>query len=99
MFDYQQVVVVGGGISGLACAFHLMQIGVPVTLLEAADRVGGMIGTVEKDGLLLESGPQSFQGTDSLLELIRQVGIEDQLLTADPRAPRYVLMRGKLHEI
>jgi oxygen-dependent protoporphyrinogen oxidase len=99
MFDSQQVVVVGGGISGLACAFHLMQIGVPVTLLEAADRVGGMIGTVEKDGLLLESGPQSFQGTDSLLKLIRQVGIEDQLLTADPRAPRYVLMRGKLHEI
>ena len=41
MSDPQQVVVVGGGISGLACAFRLMQIGVQVTLLEAADRVGG----------------------------------------------------------
>jgi oxygen-dependent protoporphyrinogen oxidase len=31
--------------------------------------------------------------------LIRQLGIESELLNADPRAPRYVLMRGKLHEI
>jgi oxygen-dependent protoporphyrinogen oxidase len=99
MSDSQRVIVVGGGISGLACAFRLKQLGIPVTLLEAADRVGGMIGTFEKDGLLLESGPQSFQGTDSILELIRQVGIEGELLTADPHAQRYVLMRGKLHEI
>ncbi len=99
MSDPQRVIVVGGGISGLACAFRLQRLGVPVTLLEAADHVGGMVGTVEKDGLLLESGPQSFQGTDSILELIRQVGIESELLNADPRAPRYVLMRGKLHEI
>jgi oxygen-dependent protoporphyrinogen oxidase len=99
MSDPQRVIVVGGGISGLACAFRLQRLGIPVTLLEAADRVGGMVGTVEKDGLLFESGPQSFQGTDSILELIRQLGVENELLTADPRAPRSVLMRGKLHEI
>jgi oxygen-dependent protoporphyrinogen oxidase len=99
MSDPQRVIVVGGGISGLACAFRLQRLGIPVTLLEAADRVGGMVGTVEKDGLLFESGPQSFQGTDSILELIRQLGAENELLTADPRAPRSVLMHGKLHEI
>lgn len=99
MSDPQRVIVVGGGISGLACSFRLQRLGIPVTLLEAADRVGGMVGTVEKDGLLFESGPQSFQGMDSILELIRQLGVENELLTADPRAPRSVLMRGKLHEI
>lgn len=92
-------VVIGAGISGLACAYRLHQLGVPVTLLEASDGVGGLVGTIEKDGLLLESGPQSFQGTDSLLDLIRQLGIESELLTADPQAPRYVLIRGKLREI
>jgi oxygen-dependent protoporphyrinogen oxidase len=99
MSDPKQVIVVGGGISGLACAFRLQQLGIPVTLLEAAGRVGGLLDTVEKDGLLFESGPQSFQGTDSILEMVRQVGIENELLKADPRAPRYVLLRGKLREI
>jgi oxygen-dependent protoporphyrinogen oxidase len=99
MSDPKQVIVVGGGISGLACAFRLQQLGIPVTLLEAVGRVGGLLDTVEKDGLLFESGPQSFQGTDSILEMVRQVGIENELLKADPRAPRYVLLRGKLREI
>jgi protoporphyrinogen/coproporphyrinogen III oxidase len=94
-----QVVVIGAGISGLACAFRLHQLGVPVILLEAAHHPGGLIGTVEKDGLLFESGPQSFQGTVSILNLIRHLGIESELLTADPRAPRYVLLHGKLREI
>jgi protoporphyrinogen/coproporphyrinogen III oxidase len=94
-----EAVVIGAGISGLACAYRLNQLGVPVTLLEASDTPGGLVGTTEKDGLLLESGPQSFQGTDSILELIRQLGIESELLTADPHAPRYVLVHGKLREI
>jgi protoporphyrinogen/coproporphyrinogen III oxidase len=99
MSDPKQVIVIGGGISGLACAFRLQRLGVPVMLLEGADRVGGLLGTVEQDSLILESGPQSFQGTDPILELIREIEIENELLEADPRAPRYVLRRGRLHEI
>ena len=76
MPDPKQVAVIGGGISGLACAYRLQQLGVAVTLLEATDRAGGLIGTVEKDGFLFESGPQSFQGTEQMLALIRELGIE-----------------------
>jgi len=99
MADPAQVVVIGAGISGLACAYRLQRLGVPVRLLEATDRVGGLIDTVEKDGFLFESGPQSFQGTETLLELIRDAGIESQLCKADPRAPRYVLRHGRLFKI
>lgn len=95
----QVVVVVGGGISGLACAYKLQQGGATVTLLESTERVGGLIGTVEKDGFLFETGPQSFQGTETLLQLIRELGIESELRTADPKAPRYVLRNGKLLKI
>jgi protoporphyrinogen/coproporphyrinogen III oxidase len=95
----KQVVVIGGGISGLACAYRLQQRGVPLTLLEAADYASGLIGTVEKDGFLFESGPQSFQGTETLLQLIRELGIEGELCKADPKAPRYVLRNGKLLKI
>jgi len=99
MAEPAQVVVVGGGISGLACAARLQQLGVPVTLLEASERFGGLIQTFEKDGFLFESGPQSFQGTETLLGLIRGLGVEGELCTANPRAPRYVLRHRRLEKI
>jgi len=94
-----QVAVVGGGISGLACAYRLFQLGVSVTVLESESQPGGLIGTAEQDGFLFETGPQSFQGIDSLLDLVRDVGLENHLCQANPRAPRYVLRRGKLEKI
>jgi protoporphyrinogen/coproporphyrinogen III oxidase len=92
-------VVIGGGVSGLACAYRLKKLGMPVTLLEASPRVGGLIETVEKNGFLFESGPQSFQGTETLLGVIHDLGIDGELRKADPRAPRYVLRHGRLHKI
>ncbi len=52
-----------------------------------------------RDGLLFEAGPQSFQGTPALFDLIRELGLEVQLQKADPRAPRYVLLHGRLRKI
>src|SRR5271154_4802134 len=94
-----KVAVIGAGISGLACAYRLQQLGLDVPVFEANDCAGGMIDSVEKDGFLFEAGPQSFQGTPALLELIRELGLEAQLQTADPRAPRYVLLHGRLRKI
>jgi oxygen-dependent protoporphyrinogen oxidase len=99
MSNPTRVAVIGAGISGLACAYRLQQSGVDVALLEASDRAGGLMGTAEKDGLLFETGPQSFQGTDTVLELIRELGIEGELQNADPRAPRYVYLHGHLRKI
>ena len=93
------VVIIGGGISGLACAYRLRQLGVPSILFEASDSIGGLIDTVEKGGFLFESGPQSFQGTETLLQLIKELGIEQELQKADPQAPRFVLRHGKLQKI
>ena len=54
------ILVIGGGISGLACAWRLRQLGLPVLLLERGPRFGGVIDTVEKDGFRFDIGPQSF---------------------------------------
>ncbi len=91
-----RIIVIGGGISGLACAYRLRQLGASVLLLEQAGQPGGVIRSLRKDGCLLECGPQSFLATETLLELVRGLGIEDQLLQADPKAPRYVVVNGIL---
>jgi protoporphyrinogen/coproporphyrinogen III oxidase len=90
------VLVVGGGISGLACAYDLQQAGIPVRLVEAGSRPGGVIATVDSEGFRFELGPQSFLSTDRLLELIGALNLTDQILRADPRAPRYILLGGQL---
>lgn len=96
MSALRQAIVVGAGISGLGCALRLAEMGIGVRVLEAAEQPGGMISTVERDGFLFESGPQSFQMTPDLQELIRAANFESELIEADPKTPRYVLLNGKL---
>lgn len=99
MTENNRMVVIGGGISGLTCAYRLRRLGMEVVLLESSDCAGGLIGSVEQDGFLFERGPQSFQGTTALLELIRELDIDGELVEADPAAPRYVLRGGRLQRI
>ena len=55
----KKVIVAGGGIGGLCCAYELMQRGHEVTVLEASGRVGGHVRTVRDglaDGLYVDAG-------------------------------------------
>jgi phytoene dehydrogenase-like protein len=52
------VVIVGGGMAGLTCAWHLQQAEVPFTLLEASDRCGGRVQTDEVNGFRCDRGFQ-----------------------------------------
>lgn len=59
----KKVVVVGGGIGGLSCAFELMELGHEVTLLEASRRTGGHVKTIRDplpDGLYADVGAEHF---------------------------------------
>lgn len=53
-----QVIIVGGGLSGLACGRSLARAGISFQLVEAADRVGGRVRTDEVEGFLLDRGFQ-----------------------------------------
>ncbi|GMH36944.1 hypothetical protein BSKO_04817 [Bryopsis sp. KO-2023] len=58
--DSSGVVIVGAGLSGLACALSLHKAGVPFSVLEASDGVGGRVRTDSVDGFLLDRGFQIF---------------------------------------
>ena len=68
----------------------------PVLLVERSARFGGVIDTVEKDGFHFDIGPQSFLSTAPLESLIAELNLGAELLRAEPRAPRYILHRGRL---
>lgn len=56
----QNVIIVGGGLAGLACANRLVASGIEALILEASDAVGGRVRTDRLDGFLLDRGFQVF---------------------------------------
>ncbi len=99
MTRHVPALVVGGGISGLVCAYALRNARIDALLVEASPRPGGVINSVTRDGFLLELGPQSFSSTPALRHLCAELGIASELLQAPPRAPRYVLIDDKLRPV
>ena len=87
--------VIGGGISGLAIAYHLTRLGKEVTLLEATSRVGGAVGSVEEDGWLRELGPNSLMQTPEMAALLSELDLGSEIIEANALAKkRFVSKNG-----
>ena len=94
------VAVVGGGISGLAAAYELQLRGVSVRLLEASDRLGGVIRTDRFDGWVIDGGPDSMLvQKPAAVGLCRELGLGDRLISTLMPRTAYVLRDGRLHPI
>lgn len=94
-----QAVVVGAGISGLTAAYALKKSGITTILFEASPRPGGVIQSIPRDGFLIECGPQSFSGNASIASLCQDLGLLDERIFADPKAPRYVLIDRRFQNV
>jgi protoporphyrinogen/coproporphyrinogen III oxidase len=95
--DIRKAVVIGAGITGLACAFRLQQLGIRALVLEASAKAGGVISTVRRNGFLFEAGPQCPRFPKAVWSLISELGLKDEFLAGDPRAKRYIQRNGELH--
>lgn len=82
------VIVIGGGLAGLAAAQRLTQHGKSVLILEARDRLGGRILTRRVPGFPhpIELGPEWIDGSSPIASLLRQAGAS----TVQARGTRYL---------
>jgi oxygen-dependent protoporphyrinogen oxidase len=77
------VLVLGAGLSGLACAFDLARAGRDVQLFESAAHAGGVVGTRERDGYRFELGPHTLQASSqSFRGLCGDLGLAGRLVTS-----------------
>ncbi len=90
------VAIIGAGITGLSAAFYLKERNIPVLLLEASQRVGGVIQSIRRDGYLAEFGPNSILETSPVISnLVRGLGLESRRLYSEPFAEKRYVVRGK----
>src|SRR6185437_9349807 len=98
-----KIVVIGGGITGLAAAHRVHEINpaIKVTVLEASDRLGGTIQTTHRDGFLLERGPDAFiSEKPEALALAQRLGIESQIIQTNEQHRRsFIVKHGRLRPV
>ncbi len=80
-----RIAVLGGGIAGISAAFWLTEFlpQAEITLYEAQNRLGGLIGTKRESGCLLETGPLVFPaGETTTGDMLRLAGLGPMLIPA-----------------
>ncbi|KAG6957206.1 hypothetical protein JG687_00010135 [Phytophthora cactorum] len=106
----RDVVVLGGGISGLTLAYFLRQAlpkavadATRIRVLDASTASGGWVRTAKREGFLFEEGPRGFRPSRNgaeMLRLVEQLQLQGQMQAVDPAAQaRYILRDGKVEKL
>ncbi|NGX53978.1 MAG: Protoporphyrinogen oxidase [Chlamydiae bacterium] len=99
----KHILILGAGISGLSTAWYLhkrFKDDIKLTIVEKSNRVGGWIQTINKEGFLFERGPRGFRPHPTTLALVNELGLDKELIHAEPAAKRrYLYMNQKLQPI
>ncbi len=102
----RKIIIVGGGIAGLAAAYKVARAAetgedVGFVLFEKDARLGGKIATEFVDGFTVDGGPDCFLTEKPAVHRIaKMLDIFDQELpTDDSRKRTYILSRGRLHDL
>ena len=94
------VVIVGGGIAGLATAFELSRRGLSFVVLERAARAGGVILSEEIDGFTIDGGPDALLiQKPEAIALCKEIGLGDRLVSTKPPRLAYIQRGGRLHAL
>jgi protoporphyrinogen/coproporphyrinogen III oxidase len=96
-----RAVVIGAGASGIAAGLSLLESGVDVTVIEAAERPGGAIRSHREAGWLFEDGPNSVLDSDDVFRrCCEQLGVAGSIVAARPDVKvRYLFQDGALRTV
>lgn len=98
MTSNPSIIIVGSGISGLAAAYELQNAGHDVLVLERSHRVGGRMTTVDWGGFKVDIGAKFVTSSDkALLDMVRELGLEDQLVREQQGLTITIYRDGELH--
>ncbi|KAE9599517.1 putative protoporphyrinogen oxidase [Lupinus albus] len=91
----KRVVVVGGGVSGLAAAYKLKSHGLDVTVFEAEGRAGGRLRSVSQDGLVWDEGANTMTESEKeVKDLIDALGLQEKQQFPISQHKRYIVKDG-----
>lgn len=91
-----QVIIIGGGLAGLVCAFYLKRANVDVKLFEASANTGGKIASQQVGGERFDVGPNTvLESNESIARLIDDLHLRERMIFADAASnARFVLKHG-----
>ncbi|MDF1544977.1 MAG: protoporphyrinogen oxidase [bacterium] len=95
--ESKDVVILGGGISGLTALHYVRRLhpNLSVLLCEAENRLGGTIGTDQVEGYSFDWGPNGFLDREPLtLELCHDLGLQEKIERANPNVSNRFILRG-----
>ncbi|MEP7208513.1 MAG: protoporphyrinogen oxidase [Casimicrobiaceae bacterium] len=91
----REVIVIGAGLTGLVTAHALTRRGMQVRVIEARDRVGGVIGSCSRDGALYELGPNSALASTPLIDaLLDRLDLRARRIDASTAARQRFIVRN-----
>lgn len=86
--------------AGLAAAWACHRRGLTSVVLEATERVGGIVSTVHSGGLVLDGGPDAFLATKpGAMTLCRELGLERDLVPMSSPRGAFILSEGRFHRL
>ena len=93
-YDYD-IIIIGGGISGIFLAYKLLDTNLKVIVLEGNKRVGGRIKTIQKDNTVFEAGAARFHSSHGkLISLVHDLDLEDNIIKL-PQGIHHILRNSK----
>jgi protoporphyrinogen/coproporphyrinogen III oxidase len=102
---HTRIIIIGAGISGLSTAHRLWELHqqeknghLDIDIIDSRDRIGGVIHTIERDGFLIDTGPDNFVTAKPwALALARRLGLESEIIpTNESHRSAMVVRKGKM---